>query len=56
MNKLPNLPIQIVGRDNVSNLYDLLGSRPLVLALHRFFGCTLSVSYTHLTLPTILRV
>lgn len=42
MNKLPNLPIQIVGRDNVSNLYDLLGSRPLVLALHRFFGCTLS--------------
>ena len=25
-----------------SNLYDLLGSRPLVLALHRFFGCTLS--------------
>lgn len=42
MNKLPNLPIQIVGRDNVSNLYDLLGSRALVLALHRFFGCTLS--------------
>ena len=42
MNKLPNLPIQIVVRDNVSNLYDLLGSRPLVLALHRFFGCTLS--------------
>lgn len=38
MNKLPNLPIQVVGRDNVSNLYDLLGSRPLVLALHRFFA------------------
>ena len=34
MNKLPNLPIQIVGRDNVSNLYDLLGS------LRWFWHCT----------------
>lgn len=42
MNKLPNLPVQIVGLDNASNLSDLLNGRPLVLALHRFFGCTLS--------------
>ena len=42
MNRLPNLPIQLVGRDNISNLHDLLNGRPLVLALHRFYGCTLS--------------
>ena len=42
MNKLPNLPVQVVGPDNVSNLSDLLNGRLLVLALHRFFGCTLS--------------
>ena len=42
MNKLPNLPVQVVGRDGVSHLYDLLNGRPLVLILHRFFGCTLS--------------
>ena len=38
MNRLPNLPIQLVGRDNISNLHDLLNGRPLVLALHRFMA------------------
>ena len=42
MNALKNLPIQVVGQESASTLHDLLGGRPLVLALHRFFGCTLS--------------